>query len=183
MAENQSSGRGAETETSDLAALVRRCEEGDNTALSEARELFDRSPQLWDEVGDLAVQAERALVESVSGKNELLKDALYRKLEMLRVELSGPSPSVLERLLVERVMACWLQVYSADVLYAQNLGKLTPSQSEFFQRRQDRAHRRFLSAIRSLAQVRRLLFPAVQVNIGAQQVNAMQVVAESRREP
>ena len=65
----------------------------------------------------------------------------------------------------------------------QNFGKRTVKQSEFFQRRQDRAHRRYLSAIRTLAQVRRLLLPPVQVNIGAQQVNAMQVVAESRREP
>ena len=38
------------------------------------------------------------------------------------------------------------------------------------------------SAIRTLAQVRRLLLPPFQVKIGTQQVNAMQVVAESRRE-
>ncbi len=139
-------------------------------------ELFDRSPELWDEVGDLALQAERALVKGISGENALLKDALYRKLEVLRAELSGPSPSVLDRLLVERVVACWLQVYGADALYAQNLGKLTLKRSEFFQRRQDRAHRRYLSAIRTLAHVRRLLLPPVQVNIGAQQVNAMQIV-------
>ncbi len=183
MEENGSSGRGAGIETGDLAALVRRCEQGDDTALSEARELFDRSPELWDEVGDLALQAERALVKGISGENALLKDALYRKLEVLRVELSGPSASALDRLLVERVVACWLQVYGADALYAQNLGKLTLKRSEFFQRRQDRAHRRYLSAIRTLAQVRRLLLPPVQVNIGAQQVNAMQVVSETRREP
>ena len=36
---------------------------------------------------------------------------------------------------------------------------------------QDRAHRRYLSAIRTLAQVRRLLTPAVQINVGENQVN------------
>jgi hypothetical protein len=45
--------------------------------------------------------------------------------------------------------------------------KVTLQQGEYFQRRQDRAHRRYLSAIRSLAAVRRLQVPtAVQVNIG-----------------
>ena len=33
------------------------------------------------------------------------------------------------------------------------------------------AHRRYLSAIRSLAQVRRLLSPSIQVNIAEQQIN------------
>jgi hypothetical protein len=35
----------------------------------------------------------------------------------------------------------------------------------------DHAHRRFLSALRLLTAVRRLPRPAVQVNIGEQQVN------------
>jgi hypothetical protein len=44
-------------------------------------------------------------------------------------------------------------------------------QGDYYQRHQDRAHKRYLSAVRALAQVRRLLTPAVQVNIGGQQVN------------
>ncbi len=40
-----------------------------------------------------------------------------------------------------------------------------------YQRRINHAHRRYLSAIQSLAQVRRLGGKPVQVNIGNQQVN------------
>jgi len=58
-----------------------------------------------------------------------------------------------------------------DALYAQRLNSITWAESEYFQRRQERAHRLYLSAIRTLAQVQRLLVPAVQVNIGAQQLN------------
>lgn len=42
---------------------------------------------------------------------------------------------------------------------------------DYYQRRQDRGHHRYISAIRALAQVRQLLIPAVQVNVGGQQVN------------
>ena len=42
---------------------------------------------------------------------------------------------------------------------------------EPYQRRQDRAARQYLKALRSLAEVRRLLVPTVQVNIAKRQVN------------
>lgn len=85
-------------------------------------------------------------------------------------ELAGPSPTPLERLLVERIVASWLQTYHYDILCAQ-AGNITIDQGDYMQRRQDRAHKRYLSAIKSLAVVRRLLRPSVQVNIAQQQVN------------
>jgi hypothetical protein len=91
------------------------------------------------------------------------------KLATLKEELGGATP--LERLLVERVVACWLHVYYIDALYANRLNEITWAESDYFQRRQERAHRQYLLAIRTLATVRRLLVPAVQVNIGAQQLN------------
>ena len=73
--------------------------------------------------------------------------------------------------MIERVVARWLNVYYIDALYAERLNNVTAQQGEYFQPRQERAHRLYLSAIRTLAQVRRLLVPAGQVNIGAQQLN------------
>ncbi len=48
---------------------------------------------------------------------------------------------------------------------------LTLAQGDYHQRRIDRAHRRYLASIKALAQVRRLLTPAVQVNIAERQIN------------
>jgi hypothetical protein len=73
---------------------------------------------------------------------------------------------------VERIIACWLHVQYADqhmVTFEHKGG--TFREGEYWQRQQDRAHRRYLIAIRTLAQVRRLLAPNVQVNIAEQQVN------------
>src|SRR5262245_53031389 len=98
---------------------------------------------------------------------------MLRKLELLRAELAGPSPSPVERLLVERAVACWLQVQDADVRYAQaQPGGPSTAHNEFLQRRMDRAHRRYLSALRTLALVRKLAVPVLQVNVAhKQQVN------------
>jgi len=43
-------------------------------------------------------------------------------------------------------------------------------QDEFQQRRLDRFHRRYLSSIKSLAQIRKM-GPAIQVNIAEKQIN------------
>ena len=60
------------------------------------------------------------------------------------------------------------------------MGDLGLQWAEFYQRRIDRAQKRFLSAIKALALVRRLQLPAVQVNIGEKQMN---IVAQGRQLP
>ena len=49
---------------------------------------------------------------------------------------------------------------------------LSLREAEFHQAQNSKAQARYLAAIRTLAQVRRLGVPAVQVNIGQQQVVA-----------
>jgi hypothetical protein len=154
-----------------LSALVTRADRGDRTALPAVRQVFDAAPGIWDAYGDLATIAQNALVDLVAGKSALTREALQRRLASMRAELAGPHASPLEKLLVERVVACWLQSYSADLSLATALKELPPKDVDYYQRRQDRAARQYLKALVSLAQVRRLLAPAVQVNLAQQQVN------------
>jgi hypothetical protein len=88
----------------------------------------------------------------------------------LRAELAGSAPAPLEQLLAERVVACWLFLYYAENIMAQGL-KSSMEWCEFHQRRLDHAHKRYLSALRTLAQVRKLALPVLQVNIARKQVN------------
>jgi hypothetical protein len=85
-------------------------------------------------------------------------------------ELAGPQPYPLEWLLVERIVICWLHLYHAETLYVQNIQAFNLPQAEFHQQRISKAQARYLAVIRTLAQVRRLEVPTVQVNIGQQQV-------------
>ena len=158
----------------EIIRLRRLADKGDEKAMAELREELNARPYLW-EVGNVATQAEIALTKVITGGSKVLKEATNKKLADLKDELMGPAPTPLERLLVARVVVCWLQVHHADMIEAQNFQKV--ELGGYLQDRLDRAHRRYLSAIRTLAQVRRLLIPPVQVNIGNQQVNAAHITA------
>jgi hypothetical protein len=132
--------------------------------------------------GNLAELAEESLVKAAAGQNLAFQEALTQKLKLLRDELAGPNPTPLERLLVERVVACWLQVQDADVRCAQ--AKDTSIKwAEYLQRRMTYAHKRYLSAIKTLALVRKLNLPVLQVNIARKQVNVAAGCAVGQVEP
>ena len=154
--------------------LLKRANEGEGAALVELRELCAGHPELWAGLGDLAAQAQAMLITAIAGPNAVVAEAVGRAVAALLQELAGPEPPPLERLLVARIVACWLQLHYAEARHAQQLGTLTMAQGEYHQRTIERAQRRYLAAIKALAQVRRLLTPSVQVNIaeaGGQQIN------------
>jgi hypothetical protein len=159
----------------EVKGFLTRAHEGDKTVLPALREALDEMPELARRFVDPANQAERIMVHNYAGDELLVKEAMPRTLKLMREELAGKDPSPLERLLVERVVATWFQLQYFESLYAQNMGKLTIAQAEFYQKRLDRVHRRHLSAIRTLAQVRKLLSPGppqvAQINIAEQQIN------------
>ena len=163
----------------EIEGFLVRAHEGDKTVLPALREVLDRIPELARKFVDPADQAERTMVQNYGGDDLLVKEAMPRTLQLMREELAGRAPSPLERLLVERVVATWFQLQYFECLYAQNMGNLTIPQAEFHQKRIDRAHRRHLSAIRTLAQVRKLLKPGTpqvaHINIAEKQINTTNV--------
>ncbi len=155
----------------ELKALMVRAHEGDEGALPKLREILDEAPSLARKLLDTAKVAERSAVGLYASEDDLLaREAIPRVLAEMRAELEGESPTALERMLAERVVATWLQVQSYETLYAQNVRKMTMAWGEHHQKRIDRAHNRHLSAVRALAQVRKM-GPPVQINIAEKQIN------------
>jgi hypothetical protein len=145
-----------------LRELLQRAREGDYTVLPELKEALDADPTIWQTYGDLAFQARTAWLGLLAGKDLLLYQSVERKLDDQRAELAGPHPSPLEKLLVERVAACWLQTMYADALYAQARGPgATPGVLRELMKRQESSQRRYLAAIKQLALVRKLLRPSL----------------------
>ena len=152
--------------------LIDRAQSGDDKTLPVLRELL-KNPDFVEDFGNLAKHAERAFVENTAGKNHAFREALLRKLKLLRAELAGPNPTPLERLLVARVVSCWLQVHDADFRYANDAASLSLAQAKFYRQRIDSTHKCYLSAIKTLALVRKLALPVLQVNIARNQVNVV----------
>jgi hypothetical protein len=143
-----------------LQLLVQRAEQGDEGVLGELRAALDVNPWVWQRYGDLAQQSQAAWLQLIAGSNLLLQESTRRKAAQLRAELAGPEPSPLERLLVERIVATWLQVHYSDAAYAQMKGN-GPGQHTAALRRQNSAQQRYLQAVKALATVRKLLRPGL----------------------
>jgi hypothetical protein len=170
------------TGADELRKFLKRAQKGDDSTLPVLWKMMQDPANVDLCGGDLAKQAEFSLINAAAGDDLAFKTALIHKLELMRGELAGPNPTPVERLLVERIVACWLQVQDADTRYAQ-AKNLALEWGEYFQRRMDRAHKRYLTAIRTLALVRKLALPVLQVNIARKQVNVAGscVTTESER--
>jgi hypothetical protein len=140
----------------EMRGLLGRARLGDESVLPQLRALLDSNPELWERLGDLAAHAVRAWVELASGQNLIVRESLSRKLDDLKAELAGPDPTLLERLMAERAAACWLQVSFTDAAMAQ-AKEVSLQQAAYLSKRQDAAHRRYLTALGALAAMRRLL--------------------------
>jgi hypothetical protein len=153
-----------------LRALANRAQKGDKTALPALRELL-RDPALVDDWGgDLAKQAQLALIEKFSGKNLVFRESVPRKLDALRRELSGTNPTPLECLLIERILVGWLHLHQLEIVNA-NREDVSFELGTYYERCITSAQKRYLSAIKSLALIRKLAVPVLQVNIAKEQVN------------
>ena len=113
------------------------------------------------------------------GDQLFAEEGARRRLAQMRADLSGPNPTPLEKLLIERILANHLAVNYCDASYCQNAAELSIERADYYQRRIDRAQRRYLDAVLALAKVRRLLLPVVQVNIGEKQVNIGALAVET----
>jgi hypothetical protein len=154
-----------------LEDVVRQAQQGDRTALPAIRLILDKSPVLWEEASRLASQVERRWLQVLSGTDLLTQEVLVRQVAEMKSQLAGLSPSPLEQLLVDQIIVCWLQVQQAELRSADRLSKNGYVLSNAEENRLDKVNRRFLTAVKSLAQVRKLLTPKVQLNIANQQVN------------
>lgn len=128
-----------------------------------------------------------AFLKMVAGGNKVTLEILLLEAEAKCREVSSPNPSPLETLLVERVVACWFQVMYFDQQFTRAIETLqdsgrNPAALKPTTDLLDGAQRRYLAAVKALAQVRRLHVPNVaialpgstQVNIGEKQVNVAQ---------
>ena len=138
-----------------LQEVLERARRGDVAVLPELRETLEARPEIWKHCSDLAAIAERAWIVLIAGKDLLVGESLMMRMAELRAELAGADPTPLERLAVERVVIAWLQAWYSD-LAAAGSGDVPPKVAAFALERQDRAQKRHLAALATLATIRRL---------------------------
>jgi len=155
----------------ELRDAIDRAQEGDRTALPVIREHLASKPDNYWTLMDYARVIQKGQIKSYTGSGLYVQEVMNHVVDRLRKDLRGENPSPLESLLVERIISCYLYVNYAENEYsdaAANGARLEVA--EYMQKRLDHAHKRYLSAIKALAQVRKM-GPAIQINIARKQLN------------
>jgi hypothetical protein len=161
--------KAAPTGLEQVQEFLRRAHEGDEATLPVLKEML-KVPAIVEHCGNLAAHVEDTLIRKLAGQDLAVREGLRRKLESLRAELGGLTATPLERLLVERIVACWLHLHHLEANYAGK-DSMPLELATYYQRSLSAAHKRYLSAIKTLAVVRKLAVPVLQVNIARRQVN------------
>jgi len=143
--------------TNDLFGNVRKANSGDQNAIAALRTELDgaNGNAIIGVCGDLAFQAEESLLVAMLGEQEGAKTCVREKMKQMRKELGRDESSALERILIERIVATWLDLHFAELVCNQWQGGSIP-EAKYKQHRIDRSHKRHLSAIKVLATVRKM---------------------------
>ncbi|MCE5200744.1 MAG: hypothetical protein ABFD54_06440 [Armatimonadota bacterium] len=150
--------------------LLREADGGSQEAMTLLQQHYDANPGAFPCADMPKTVAGARMVQA--GLPAGTRLALQHTSDRLLEDVAGKNPTPLEKLLAERIVACWLDVQILEVRWA-SAQEVTCQKSEYFSRMLDRAHSRYLSAIKVLAQVRRLNAPLIQLNVADKQINVL----------
>jgi hypothetical protein len=169
------------------AALLRiqplrdAAEAGDDVALAQLRAFFDDNPSIWQQYSDFMGSAEDACIQAMTEDSRLDRELWRKRVDDVRNALLEPDSTPLERLLIEQIAMCWLQVQQAEIECFLQLNSRSFKQGAYNEQRLDRIQTRYLAAVKALAQVRRLQRPhRVQMNIAENQINVAALATPSQ---
>jgi hypothetical protein len=116
-------------------------------------------------LGDVAKSTNDALVARIHPSALASRESLRARLVDLRAELAPKGTGPLEKLLVDRVVTCWLMAYYGDEMVAHSHERCPPRVLEARAKVGGAAHRRFIQSLRALAWLRRTPTPSVAIQI------------------
>ena len=160
MGEESSNNTNEQSVLDQLAAVVALAKQGKAEVLPQLRQLLDDHPEIWRHYGNLSGQVTAKWLDLLAGDDVLIRESASRQVNELRAELQAEDASPLETLLVERVIASWLQVRYFDSAVALAAEGVPTTQARFMDQQLHRAQKRHTEAIKAMAEVRKLL-PAV----------------------
>ena len=137
-----------------LALLADRANGGDREALAEMRQMMDRSPEIWQHLGDLGQHSELALIDRISCENCLMVESVKRFVAHMKNDLAGPAPSAIERLMVQQVALTWLGSRNAELDLAKP-GPVSLGEAKLRHKRAESAQRLYSQAFQALIDLRR----------------------------
>lgn len=160
-------------ELTELTAILNRTdkEKPAKKDMQALREILKKYPNIWTITGDLAKNAESHFIREMQA-TAVMKESTKVGFEQMRQSLAHPQDSPLEELVIQNVVLAWIRLAYVEYSYTAVTNKGGSYESlNYWEKRLNAAQRRFLRASESLARIRKLNVPVMQVNIAQQQVN------------
>jgi hypothetical protein len=133
--------------------VVAKARAGDAKVLPRLRRVLDQHPEVWRFAGDLARLTQKSWINQITG-DPLMAESIIRQAAAMKADLEGPAPTPLERLLVDQVIASWLETQSSQ--FTLTLPEQTLRQARHHVHHADVAQRKYLAAVKALTTVRTL---------------------------
>ena len=145
----------------ELLALLRRAEAGDEMALREARAVAEKCPKVWERLGNIPGTARDQLSGAIAA-NPLHREALERKVNEIRVAMAAPEPDCAGVGPGGAGGALLAAIVLRGYKTAGRMGEgVSLVRGVVQEKRAERAQKRYLAAIKTLAQVRKLQIPVI----------------------
>ena len=164
---------GTRTRIQELEALSEKAEEGNKEARRELRKaLKESAPEVIARCSDIARTYRWMVADTASGQDPLVKEAIVERARRMAGEIAGENPTPLEVLLAERIASLWVLVEAQEALLSATYRRgqekpVGPAYVIQMCKIQERVNCRYLAAIKTIAQVRKLQpnTPGVQQNV------------------
>lgn len=155
----------------EIVARAYKAEKPKEEDLQKIREFLKDYPPMCKAVFALVESTQSLIIRNLMGV-EVAEIAMEEYLVTIRDDMGYHEAPIMEKLLIENIVITWLCVQYCESQLALMIGKdRSIKVLEFWERRLSMAQRRYLAACETLAKVRKMKIPAVQVNIGDKQVN------------
>jgi hypothetical protein len=142
----------------DLKKLLERGEAGDTGALADVQTFLHTQADIANHFGNIAGIARDLWLAFYAGGNVFMAEATRKTMVSWKESLAGPAPSVLELLLIEQILVCWLRSHGTQALLAQAVTEKADTIVVRERQRQQAASQHGLAAgLKQLAELRKLL--------------------------
>lgn len=133
------------------------------TAATKLRDVATDAQLARIAMGDASLLVRDKVIKSISA-SEVMRVGLHAKYRLLVAELAGENPSAIEAMLADAAAMSWLDFMRCqwDV---ETLGEVSLRKATYYEQRADRAHKRLMRSLRSLAAVRRVNLQSITVNV------------------
>jgi hypothetical protein len=148
------------------------------------RQFLKDYPVLAKAVFPMAESTQDLIIKNLMGGQAVAETAVREQLLYIRDEMGYHDAPIMEKLLIEQIVTCWLRVQHCEGIIAFMMGKdKSATVLNFWENRLSMCQRRYLAACETLAKIRKMSVPALQLNIGDKQINVAGNPPLSNRQP